>query len=195
MEFDNKKILKLYADGKSGYEVMNELGIDINKKNEVYSIIKKAGLTRSYRECHQPNFNRNFFSEIDSHEKAYLLGFLYADGCVHSHNMGISLALHKKDKEILEYFQKFLNLDATPSQVKGKNTLRLEWQSVIMKQDLIKRGCVPKKSLILTPPTLKEDLRSHFIRGYFDGDGSIYKRFRNGKISRFCIEICGTKKC
>jgi len=58
-------------------------------------------------------------------------------------------------------------------------------------QQLIKQGCVPKKSLILTWPTnLPQDLYPHFIRGYFDGDGSIFwhKRLRNMGIS-----IVGTK--
>ena len=41
--------------------------------------------------------------------------------------------------------------------------------------DLINLGCVPNKSLILTPPNLKDKFVSHFIRGYFDGDGSIGK--------------------
>lgn len=42
-----------------------------------------------------------------------------------------------------------------------------------MANDLINLGCVPNKSLILMPPNLKNKFISHFIRGYFDGDGSI----------------------
>ena len=47
-----------------------------------------------------------------------------------------------------------------------------------MFNDLIKQGCVPNKSLILTFPNkyqVPKNLINHFIRGYFDGDGSIYE--------------------
>lgn len=41
--------------------------------------------------------------------------------------------------------------------------------------DLCKHGCVPNKSLILTfPRTIPDNLIHHFIRGYFDGDGSVF---------------------
>lgn len=41
--------------------------------------------------------------------------------------------------------------------------------------DLSKHGCVPNKSLILKfPTTLPNELVNDFIRGYFDGDGSVY---------------------
>jgi intein/homing endonuclease len=42
--------------------------------------------------------------------------------------------------------------------------------------DLIKNGCIPNKSLIISFPTLDivpKELLRHFIRGYFDGDGCI----------------------
>ena len=40
-----------------------------------------------------------------------------------------------------------------------------------MAQSLIKLGCVPRKSLIITLPSIPKNLMHHFIRGYFDGDG------------------------
>ncbi len=44
-----------------------------------------------------------------------------------------------------------------------------------MFEDLCKHGCVPNKSLILEfPKTVPSDLIHHFIRGYFDGDGSVF---------------------
>ena len=48
------------------------------------------------------------------------------------------------------------------------------WSTKKIVEDLKQKGCVPKKSLILTFPSkeiLSENLRYHFIRGYFDGDG------------------------
>lgn len=48
--------------------------------------------------------------------------------------------------------------------------------------DLISHGCVKQKSLILEPPIgVPSNLIIHFIRGYFDGDGSITKTHTPGK--------------
>lgn len=42
-------------------------------------------------------------------------------------------------------------------------------------RDLINNGCMNKKSRIIKfPYFLSEELRKHFIRGYFDGDGCVY---------------------
>lgn len=43
-----------------------------------------------------------------------------------------------------------------------------------MRDDLIQWGCTPRKSLALRFPPLPIPLCSHFIRGYFDGDGSAF---------------------
>lgn len=50
---------------------------------------------------------------------------------------------------------------------------KLEIYSSKMADDLINLGCVPNKSLILLPPNLTDEFIPHFLRGYFDGDGSI----------------------
>lgn len=56
-----------------------------------------------------------------------------------------------------------------------------------MYTDLIKQGCVPRKSLILTFPNtnqVPENLINHFIRGYFDGDGSVFYTIRERYSAR-----------
>lgn len=61
--------------------------------------------------------------------------------------------------------------------------------------DLIKLGCKKQKSLILTFPTQQEvpdDLLRHFIRGYFDGDGSISSS-QKGTYTDYHLNIVGTE--
>lgn len=56
--------------------------------------------------------NENYFEKIDSEEKAYWLGFLYADGNVrmHKNKSGIlKLKLKQSDKKHIEKFSKCLN--------------------------------------------------------------------------------------
>lgn len=67
-----------------------------------------------------------------------------------------------------------------------------------MKQDLIALGCVSKKSLVLKPDNLnlKHNLVSHFIRGYWDGDGwlSTFKDGPHEKSVGFEWGVAGTKE-
>jgi len=56
--------------------------------------------------------------------------------------------------------------------------------------DLIKTGCVPRKSKTLKFPVVNEELLSHFIRGYFDGDGSIHFN----KPNTIKVSFVGTKE-
>lgn len=121
------------------------------------------------------------FEEINNEEKAYWLGFLYADGYV-SNNDNIELSLQKQDKNHLDKFKLFLKTD-TPiklKRIKLNNKEFISYRLIIcskkINNDLIQKGCINKKSLTLTFPNeniLPKEFRRHFIRGYVDGDGCI----------------------
>lgn len=134
-------------------------------------------------------YDRHFFSQIDTEEKAYWLGFIWADGCVSINdktNSGdISIELQVSDKNHLKKFNKSLGGNL---QVKtrirtncfdGKyadreyETAFIRLSSIDMANDLVKLGCVERKSHIAGIPELPDDLMWHFIRGFFDGDGCV----------------------
>ena len=54
------------------------------------------------------------------------------------------------------------------------NSSQLRLNSKILSQDLINLGCIPKKSLVLGFPEIPKEYLCHFVRGFFDGDGSIH---------------------
>ena len=133
---------------------------------------------------HKYTFNTNFFEVIDTPEKAYWLGFLYADGSVQSKDtlkygeQSFKLQLQEQDKEILEKFN--LDLQSTYpiryDNSRANPQVILEPRSQKTVDDLIRLGCVERKSLILKFPTedqVPKQFIRDFIRGYFDGDGSI----------------------
>ena len=131
------------------------------------------------------------FEKIDTEEKAYWLGFLYADGSVGSKEDKIELGLAEKDYKHLEKFKNFLGISNKISYRKVSKSYRISFRSQSCKKDLINKGCIPKKSLILKYPTLEQVpfyLMRHFIRGYFDGDGW----FTNTEKS-FQVGIIGTE--
>lgn len=114
------------------------------------------------------------FETIDTEEKAYWLGFLYADGSVGSNDNRIELGLAEKDFHHIEKFRDFIGIFNKISYRPTTKSYRYSFKSIPCKSDLIKQGCVPKKSLILNFPEkhqVPRELIKHFIRGYFDGDG------------------------
>jgi len=125
--------------------------------------------------------NRKYFETIDTEEKAYFLGFMFADGYVvqdKRHIWRVGLELHKRDKNIIKRFSRALCSEHPICQKRGRETVYIQIGSKEMAQDLIKHGCVPRKSLILKfPTTVPEHLLRHFIRGYSDGDGCVYWNF------------------
>ena len=118
-----------------------------------------------------------YFQHIDTEEKAYHLGYLMADGNVSIYNGQYCLKLVCKieDREIIDKF-----LHAIQSQNKvyiytadNKEYLRVSLSSVQAVKDLIKLGVIPRKSGFECIPNIHPDLISHFVRGFFDGDGIV----------------------
>ena len=154
------------------------------------------------RKCSKYNFNENYFSNIDSEEKAYWLGFLFADGNIYKNQM--TLKLKQTEISHLEKFKLALNSDHTIHNGKNYISNKSKYKNVgyysallisnmQFTKDLISLGCVPNKSLIVEFPSISYDLSRHFIRGVFDGDGCISFIKNNSKYKRFNI-ISGSEK-
>ncbi len=125
--------------------------------------------------------NDSFFKDINSESKAYFLGFMFADGCVHkdkrANSYVMKVMLNIKDKQILQTFKESLNATnpVTVNKRKNDTVCRIDITSNELCNDLIKHGCTQRKSLTLKfPTTVPRHLMHHFIRGYFDGDGWLY---------------------
>lgn len=144
--------------------------------------------------------NENYFENIDSSEKAYWLGFIAADGCVYQTGSGsnvLSFNLNIKDKNHLEKFLQAIESTAIIKIIKGTgfgtgtDIASLQINSNKMVKDLNSLGIVQKKSLILDKPNIDKKFYNDWIRGYFDGDGSITIELPNGNSQ---INFLGTKE-
>lgn len=129
------------------------------------------------------NFNENVFDSIDTEEKAYWLGFIFADGTISSSPLReeaktqyqFELSLSAKDVSHLEKFAKFIEYK---QKIFCDNVrCRLNVYSKHLWQVLNVNGCTPQKSLTLKFPRIElfksKELIRHFIRGYWDGDGCL----------------------
>ena len=198
------KIIQHYQEGYSPYWMVQNLEeLQGKRPSVVYGILNRNGfkgkpLTDEQRKSRRKyNVNDDIFEVIDTEEKAYWLGFLYADGYVTSDEDKVGLSISVNDIEHLERFKEFLQTTAPINiyNCSGYNNdnkyCRLIVTSRKMKNDLMNLGVVPHKTTIITFPQLDEKLVPHFIRGYFDGDGSWSF---NANRDEYQFKVCGTKE-
>lgn len=185
----------LYKEKKSFTKIGSEL--KVNRKLVSY-YLKKLGYESHFKDCirenviqkTRKNVNEDAFEVIDNEEKAYWLGFMYADGCVYEQNNRIELSLQEKDYEHIVKFKKFMQSDHIIGKKVKDNTYvsyRIAFNSKKIKTDLITHGCIPNKTRKITFPELDNNLVKHFIRGYLDADGCI----TNSRTSKTSVEILG----
>jgi len=140
--------------------------------------------------------NHEYFEKIDNEYKAYILGFIYADGSVwqSSENRQIQLRVNVQEEDgyileklALEAGGKQISIVHYPSNVvkNWKKTALIDIHSTQLCQSLINYGCNINKSRVgMTFPKLDKDFIPHFIRGFMDGDGSIILKPLNYKYKR-----------
>lgn len=160
--------------------------------------IKQGGARKNSGRKFKYSFDENYFEKINSFDKAYWLGFIAADGYITKSTNGQNiLGINLGEKEPLEKFKFWINSNhpinlynsTNPYNDTISNVFRIVLVSNKTVNDIEKLGIVERKSLILKfPINISKEYISHYIRGYFDGDGSVYKT-RN----RYYCEIVGTE--
>ena len=174
---DNNKIIEMYQSGLSSTKIGKIYGTSL--QNIIY-ILKKNGIERRPNTWNSKKLtlNENYFEKINSDIKAYFLGLIYSDGCITKSRMLISLVeddsyLLDKFSEELEYIGKIYSKKIRNIRHQPQRTLEITSRTLV--NDLNKHGVFPKKSLTIKfPTTIPKELTWSFIRGLFDGDGSVY---------------------
>lgn len=197
---EKQEIRKLYLEGLTIQQITNRYN---GRFNESFINLLVKDITRPNGV--QSILDHNYFENIDTEHKAYWLGFISADGCIRKDdkkgkNGGWTLRLELKinDKYILEELVKDLNSTAKIGEYKQERTgfktkhnCYVTFYSKKLCQDLIKLGVIPNKTFLMKElPKVPENLKHHFIRGYFDGNGTIYKDTKNANQPR--SGFCGT---
>lgn len=192
----------LHEEGKTALEISKILKLKYHQP--IYNYFKKKGWKNLKREDykHKPVYSvdLDFFNTIDTEEKAYILGFICADGHVDTKTHRIAFIVKDDDYKLLESIKnsmhsthpikrkiKHINpYQKSENKILYQCSLCINGKSLI--KPLIKMGITKRKTYELNSTIIQyipEALIRHFLRGYFDGDGCISwdKRYKSGNKS------------
>lgn len=204
MKVDPNKLEQAITLYKSGIPLMKASSLAGIGSVTLQKYLKKLNLTRSNKiNSRKYHLNHNFFEKIESELQAYWLGFIYADGYVSKkkYDKCLGIAIHEKDESHLKKFKTAINSTYPIKHYTSfgygiiVNYVRLFMTSDKIFDDLKNLGVFEKKSLILKFPTeqmVPKPFVHHFIRGYFDGDGSFARAAKHNK--QYTFKLCGTKE-
>lgn len=169
---DNYMILQTREMAETLHRTMTAVGIKA----------KKLGLKKFPYSC-----DYHFFEKIDTEEKAYWLGFISADGWISKNNETgsgcVGIELQYGDIEHLKKFNKSISGNyritdkwktcslSLKNPEKKNHMCSIRVYSTVMYNSLVSLGLTSNKSFDLFFPNIPNELRKHYLRGYFDGNG------------------------
>jgi len=167
-----------------------KLGMTTREIAEKYSCLRctvarhchRAGIALPAEPPHhrarKHTFNTRFFETIDSESKAYSLGFIAADGG-RDRNAGVKIVLNPRDTDILIKIANAMECSNPPYLAEHGTRIRLSFYNVDMIPDLEKYGIVERKTSTLPfAQNVPDEYLRHYLRGMFDGDGSLGRQAR-----------------
>lgn len=189
---DKEYLVYIYYNYKhlKSVEIQKLLGIS---QRTYAKVLKEYGINSRLKNRY--TLNENYFEKIDTEEKAYILGLIYADGFVGESN---NFVLSMKDEHIIRDVARAIDFTGDIRETdKGgfKNSkvcYRINLSSKKLVSDLNKYGVHTCKSLTLDEfPKIESKLYGDFLRGYFDGDGSIssYTKNTTKKGKKYSYEV------
>lgn len=162
----------LYAYNEAGLSMkrISDRSNDKYSEWDVSEILRKNGIEKRNLGS-RGIIHEDYFEIIDTPEKAFLIGFIMADGSIRRDLN--QLTITQKESEswwILNMIRDFIQPDA--------KTLTIHNRKICY--DLFKKGIIPNKTYESTAHTIDslwesvpEQYKPDFLRGLLDGDGSI----------------------
>ena len=191
--------IERYKKGETISKIAKSFGLSCG--TVTYQLVKHGKW--KYKGTRKYNFDQTFFKTIDTQEKAYWLGFIAADGNVYGYNLHIGIKA--SDGKHLEKFKKDIKAENPVKYVeyisKGKKLYlaRIDLYGLETINCLFNLGIIENKTTKLhwsITEHIPSELVPHFLRGYFDGDGSWAgtKRVRFSMPSASSFFLLGMQK-
>jgi hypothetical protein len=119
--------------------------------------------------------DETYFENINTHEKAYVLGFFAADGYLKMYKNSIRFRIHPKDISILNFIKSEMDTDYKITYTK-QGYAEFGITRKTLHDQLVRLGFNNNKSRDCIFPDIPEEFYNSFILGLFDGDGSVWVR-------------------
>lgn len=132
---------------------------------------------RNHPGCKFKDLNDSYFSEIDSWERAYILGWIASDGTIYKNKYTLVLKIQTGDIAVLEYIAS--QIKTSPPYI-SKYDARGCILSISSKQicaDVCRHLNInggKKFKTVGFPKNIDKQFYKAFIQGYFEGDGHIF---------------------
>lgn len=190
---DRVALVEGYRGGKTLEELGSSNGV---RKQTIANWLERLGESRRDCHCLKPGRDLRLVKEFSSwcEASSYYLGLFYADGSLDdSSGVTAGWELQRDDREVIDYLARWLSFYEPYVELterKGKPYVRLRLRGQLFIKFLVELGLRSGKSCLdLDFPSMPEVSMSHFIRGYFDGDGGVYKT-----QSSVMVRFFGTQK-
>lgn len=185
-----QQVIHLYNLGESALKISKKLKLG---STSVYRILDKNNVERrkQLETSRKYAIKGDYFNTIDDNDKAYILGLICADGCntLTKERSVLRINLAIKDIDILEKIRDVISPNSPIAITKNtpprQDSCLLALYSKNLVEGLNKLGVTNNKTYELEFPFIEDRYYSHFIRGYFDGDGSIMV----GENGNFTVRI------
>ena len=199
---------RLYTDEQKDKAIENYMEGSTSELAGSFSNISSSTILRwlkerGYQVRHQSDYGGNqvFFSTLRCEKSCYWFGFLCADGNIV--NTYVRTLLSSKDLRHLELLHRHLDytkpikIFKATREWEGRDAKEYEYAlslvgSSSMVKDLTRHGLLSIKDGDYNPlENFNDEQLRWFIRGYFDGDGSVYKDNRNNWHWYICAQHQG----
>lgn len=165
----DEEVIDLYLSGLSMKKI-SDRSKEKYTEWDVYKLLEQSGIEKRTRGS-RGTINKDYFSKINTPEKAYLLGFIQADGCLHEDLSQLTIS-QKEDEQwwLLNMIRDFIQPEAKSLTIHNKQICK----------DLYECGIVPNKTYKMDQHnvdmlwnSVPEEFKYDFLRGLLDGDGNI----------------------
>lgn len=199
---DKEKIITTYYDIQNIKLTFKEMADLCNVSERAFSrVLVESGINTKLKNRYLVK-NESYFNNINTENKAYFLGLLFADGYVGNENqIIITLKNVENTIDILNLFISEIEANINIQELIVKNGfetsntfLKLSFSNEIINSSLKKLGLGNHKETsrtVIPKDVITNNLESHFIRGLYDGDGSFYIKNKNMPTPQKTVSFMG----
>jgi intein-encoded DNA endonuclease-like protein len=169
------EIIKSYLNNRSSLYLAKDYSVSFGT---ILNLLRQNGV-KIRKTNKKYSYDHTYFDNINSEDRAYFMGLIYADG--NNNGTALYIKLQDRDVHILETMKKYMKSNHklylrkySDKNPKWRDQYLLRIFDPRLSVSMEKIGIPKNKTFKLKFPTwLNDELTRHFIRGFFDGDGSL----------------------